>query len=137
MKKLSHRAERIEMVKTCRAMNASGINQGTAGNLSLRVKELLSAMLVESEPTFDQVATAFGTSRRTLRRRLALEGTSVTALRNEIKAEFARQLLVNSTMSIIDIGATLHYTKPGAFSRAYKGWTGASPQEARRNAGRH
>ena len=105
-------------------------------SLSLRVKELLSAMLVESEPTFDQVATAFGTSRRTLRRRLALEGTSVTALRNEIKAEFARQLLVNSTMSIIDIGATLHYTKPGAFSRAYKGWTGASPQEARRNAGR-
>ena len=39
MKKISHRAERTEMVKTCRAMNASGINQGTAGNLSLRVKE--------------------------------------------------------------------------------------------------
>jgi L-fuculose-phosphate aldolase len=27
---------RQEMVKTCRRMNASGINQGTAGNLSLR-----------------------------------------------------------------------------------------------------
>ena len=29
-------AARREMVKTCRRMNASGINQGTAGNLSLR-----------------------------------------------------------------------------------------------------
>ncbi len=29
-------AQRQEMVKTCRRMNASGINQGTAGNISLR-----------------------------------------------------------------------------------------------------
>ena len=29
-------ALRAEMVKTCRAMNASGINQGTAGNISIR-----------------------------------------------------------------------------------------------------
>lgn len=30
------RALRLEMVATCRAMDAKGINQGTAGNLSLR-----------------------------------------------------------------------------------------------------
>lgn len=29
-------ALRLEMVATCRAMNASGINQGTAGNISVR-----------------------------------------------------------------------------------------------------
>ena len=29
---------RHDMVDTCRKMNASGINQGTAGNLSVRTK---------------------------------------------------------------------------------------------------
>lgn len=29
-------AQRLDMVKTCRRMNDSGINQGTAGNISLR-----------------------------------------------------------------------------------------------------
>jgi L-fuculose-phosphate aldolase len=35
--KISNLTERKSMVETCRKMNASGINQGTAGNLSLRV----------------------------------------------------------------------------------------------------
>ncbi|KQZ13232.1 fuculose phosphate aldolase [Mesorhizobium sp. Root554] len=34
---MSDRAQREEMVAICRKMNSSGINQGTAGNLSLRV----------------------------------------------------------------------------------------------------
>jgi L-fuculose-phosphate aldolase len=35
----SDRATRHAMVETCRAMNASGINQGTAGNLSMRCED--------------------------------------------------------------------------------------------------
>lgn len=76
-------------------------------------------------------------SRRTLRRHLAAEGTNVAALRDDIKAEFARQLLVDTAMSITEISVTLHYTKPGAFSRAYKNWTGVSPQDTRRGASHH
>lgn len=34
---MSDKAQREEMVAICRKMNSSGINQGTAGNLSLRV----------------------------------------------------------------------------------------------------
>ena len=34
---MSDRAQREEMVAICRKMNSSGINQGTAGNLSMRV----------------------------------------------------------------------------------------------------
>ncbi len=39
MSKVTHRDIRQEMVRTCRAMNRSGINQGTSGNLSHRVPE--------------------------------------------------------------------------------------------------
>jgi L-fuculose-phosphate aldolase len=37
MSELSHRALRQELVDICRRMNATGINQGTAGNLSARI----------------------------------------------------------------------------------------------------
>ncbi|MCB1501139.1 MAG: class II aldolase/adducin family protein [Bauldia sp.] len=37
MTKLTNRALRQEMVDICRRMNASGINQGTSGNLSARI----------------------------------------------------------------------------------------------------
>ena len=37
MSELSHRALREEMVNVCRRMNSTGINQGTAGNLSARI----------------------------------------------------------------------------------------------------
>jgi L-fuculose-phosphate aldolase len=39
MSKSPERALRREMVETCRRMNASGINQGTSGNLSVRCGE--------------------------------------------------------------------------------------------------
>ena len=37
MAKLSHRPIRKAMIETCRQMNASGLNQGTSGNLSHRI----------------------------------------------------------------------------------------------------
>ena len=37
MTTINNMAERTEMVSICRRMNSSGINQGTAGNLSLRL----------------------------------------------------------------------------------------------------
>ncbi len=35
----AHRALREAMIATCRRMNASGLNQGTSGNLSVRVED--------------------------------------------------------------------------------------------------
>lgn len=36
---LSHLALRSEIIRTCREMNASGVNQGTSGNVSVRIGE--------------------------------------------------------------------------------------------------
>ncbi|WP_370675976.1 class II aldolase/adducin family protein [Pleomorphomonas sp. PLEO] len=36
---LSHLALRTEIIATCREMNASGVNQGTSGNVSVRIGE--------------------------------------------------------------------------------------------------
>ena len=103
-------------------------------SLTLQVKRLVSVMLAGFAPSFPQIASALGMSARTLRRRLADEGTTVTAILNETRTELARQLIVDTRMPIHEIAQTLHYTKPGAFSRAYLGWTGITPLSARRAA---
>ena len=100
-------------------------------SMAHRIRQVLVATLVSGAPTFDQVARATGLSRRTLRRRLADEGTSVSALLDDVRCELARQLLEETRMPLGDIAAALHYSRPGAFSRAYKGWTGMSPRQSR------
>jgi L-fuculose-phosphate aldolase len=49
-------ALRREMVATCRAMNASGINQGTAGNISLRNGK--GFLITPSSLPYDTMASA-------------------------------------------------------------------------------
>ncbi|WP_338116064.1 helix-turn-helix transcriptional regulator [Thiocystis violacea] len=86
---------------------------------------------MSGHPSTERIASALGLSRRTLYRRMAAEGTSVHALMNEIRHELARQLLLESRMPLNEIAATLHYSEPGAFSRAFRGWTGMTPSAYR------
>lgn len=99
--------------------------------LTLQVRRLVGTMLVGCAPSFPQIASALRMSPRTLRRRLASEGTTVTAILDETKAELARQLIVQTRMSIHEIAQSLHYAEPSAFSRAYRSWTGITPRSAR------
>ena len=85
-------------------------------------------------PSTDRVAQVLGIKPRRLRERLEAEGSSVKELLEDLRCELARQLLENSRMPIAEIAATLHYSKPGAFSRAFKGWTGKTPQQWRMTA---
>nr|WP_276570169.1 helix-turn-helix transcriptional regulator [Thiocystis violacea] len=94
-------------------------------------RQVAIELLVSGHPSTERIASALGLSRRTLYRRMAAEGTSVHALMNEIRHELARQLLLESRMPLNEIAATLHYSEPGAFSRAFRGWTGMTPSAYR------
>jgi AraC-like DNA-binding protein len=101
-----------------------------------RALEAISRMMMAMPPSGDRVAQAVGIGRRRLRERLAAEGTSVKQLLEEVRCELARQLLDESHMPIGDIASALHYSKPGAFSRAFKRWTGRTPRQWRKSAKR-
>ena len=60
----------------------------------------------------------------------------LTELLDELRYERAQQLLEQTRMPIEDIAATLQFSKPGAFSRAYKAWTGVTPRSSRTMAAR-
>ena len=95
------------------------------------VVRALARMLMVAPPSGSKVAAELGVSRRRLHERLAAEGTRYASLLADVRGEIARQLLEGTRMPVAEIATTLHYGSPGAFSRAYKAWTGVSPRVAR------
>lgn len=80
-------------------------------------------------PTLDEIAAERHVDPRTLRRHLAAEGVSFRDLRNEARRTLAIQLLEEGKCSVTQIALQLGYSDTGAFSRAFKQWTGISPRE--------
>jgi AraC-like DNA-binding protein len=100
-----------------------------------RVVAALCRLLVAAPPTTARVARTLEMSDRTLRRRLEAEGTTFRRLLDEVRLEFARQLLEETRMPVGEISATLHYSAPDAFIRAFKRWAGETPLRRRKAAG--
>jgi AraC-like DNA-binding protein len=76
----------------------------------------------------------FSMSERGLRRHLAREGVALNYLIAEARLMVAQQLLEQTSLSLNEIAAVLHYADPSAFSRAFRNWTRTSPSEWRRTA---
>ena len=98
-----------------------------SGSLAARVRRTLVESLGRTSVTPDTMAAALGTTRRTLSRRLAAEGTSFRELHDDVRAEFARAMLVDQGSSVADVAFFLDYSEPAAFHRAFRRWTGQTP----------
>ncbi len=99
---------------------------------TLATRRILMACISRGVFSVDDVVQAAGLHRRTLNRRLALEGTSVFALMKDVRYQIARDLLANSALSVTEIAATLAYADIGAFTRAFRQWAGKNPSDWRR-----
>ena len=78
-------------------------------------------------PTLPDVAAELDVHPRTLRRRLAEEGTSFRALLNEARSTVAVDLLHNVGLTVEEASTRLGYTEVSTFSHAFKRWYGAAP----------
>lgn len=96
-----------------------------------RVRRWLAAQPDLARPTLALAAREFGTSTRTLRRRLHAEHVQFSALLDEARAEQAKRLLAKSPSTIQETAYLLGFRTPSAFSRAFKRWTGMAPRNYR------
>jgi AraC-like DNA-binding protein len=85
-------------------------------------------------PALEEVVDALHLSRRTLQRRLSAEDTSFAALLEEVRLERAVELMRRSGMHNDELAYCLGFEDGSAFSRAFKTWTGESPQAFRLHA---
>ena len=79
----------------------------------------------------ETISATLHCSSRTLQRRLIQAGTSFRAELNLVRHELAVLYLRDSRLHIADIALLLGYSEHSAFTRAYREWTGRTPQEER------
>ena len=95
------------------------------------VETVLQQMLLSGSATAPAIAALFGISERSMRRRLAEEGTSLRELLNVRRYELACQMLWHTELSVGDIAAALQYRDANAFSRAFSARAGCTATECR------
>ncbi|NIF43247.1 AraC family transcriptional regulator [Burkholderia sp. Tr-862] len=100
-----------------------------------QVRGFLDAALAHEQalPALTELATWLGVSEATLRRRLAAEGSSYHALREQCLADVARRCLRESDWPVARIAAHLGFSGEEAFRRAFVRWTGIAPSRFRRD----
>jgi AraC-like DNA-binding protein len=113
--------------KAERSLSASQMRQ----NIVQRVKEVLLSTFPEA-PGMPELSRQLGMSERSLRRQLADHDTSHTALVRECRHLMAERLLADSGLSLKRVADELGFSSVTCFHRAFKVWTGHTPQAWRR-----
>lgn len=99
------------------------------------VANILRQNLGFDQSSIDSVARTLRLSKRTLQRRLDLEGHSFRALLAEVKMQRAVELLGERDISISALAGTLDYATPSHFARAFRSSFGVSPTNFRAQRG--
>jgi AraC-like DNA-binding protein len=64
---------------------------------------------------------------RTLRQKLSAEGEGFTHMKDSLSRDQAINLLKETRLTIGEVGQRVRFTRPAAFSLAFRQWTGMSP----------
>ncbi len=82
----------------------------------------------------EAVADMLHVSPRTLRRKLADQGTTFRQLHNEVRMNIAIEFLKNSNMSTDEVADRLGFSDAANFRHAFKKWTNRTTSEFRRTS---
>jgi AraC-like DNA-binding protein len=96
------------------------------------VQAILASRNAIGIPSAPAVASKLGLKPRTLHRLLGKQGTSFTRLVEDKRYDSAQQLLRESAAPIRSIAWSLGYVDASAFSRAFRRWSGRTPNEWRK-----
>ena len=99
------------------------------------VTELVRAVMLQSLPagsaTMSAVARQLAMSTRTLQRKLQLESSTFQEVLRNTREALARNYLTTSTLGAAEIAYLLGFDDTTSFYRAFRTWTGQTPDAAR------
>lgn len=106
-------------------------SQPARGGTSGKVLALLPDLLPHQQATMATVAQRLHLSERSLRRRLAAEGTGFQELLLQQRCLLARHYLRDARIGLLEVALLLGYSEHSAFSSAFRQWFGMTPREYR------
>lgn len=108
---------------------------GDEESLADQLRREISRSLSAGVPRMADVARRMATSERNLRRRLAERGLSFKDQVDATRRDLAQSLLRQSEFPLSEIAFLTGFSDQSAFQRAFKRWTGATPNGYRSKAG--
>lgn len=96
-------------------------------SITTQVRRLLEACDSSKLPNLDWIAQQLHMTSYTLCRKLKAEGSAYQKIKDNLRRDQAVVMLTRQNLNIADISSHLGFAEPGAFSRAFKSWTGVSP----------
>ncbi len=97
-----------------------------------QIKRLLLPALHAERAHMRMVCEATGLTPRTVNRRLAEQGTTLRTLVNETRYSIARQLLRHTHLPVAAVAQVMGYSEAGVFVRAFRQWSGSTPDTWRK-----
>lgn len=101
---------------------------------SAKVRTILHELIPAGRGDIDDVAKEMAVSSRTLQRKLSSENTTFIKQLNHTRELMARNFLKDRRISNDEIAFLIGYSDANAFSRAFRGWTGMTVGEYRKQA---
>jgi AraC-like DNA-binding protein len=98
------------------------------------VRRLVASELPSGAVDIGPVARKLGMSQRSFQRRLRAEGTTWSALVDEVRREVAVDRLRDASATLSEVAFFVGFSEASAFTRAFRRWTGTTPAAFRRSA---
>ena len=117
------------LLKNCEAALAD--RRADLSPLRTKVENAISSMLPHGRVPVKDVARSLGMSERTLTRRLSDEGLKFTEILQDLRRDLAVRYLDDRKLHVSKIAWLLGFQEVGAFTHAFKRWTGKTPTEMR------
>jgi AraC-like DNA-binding protein len=96
-----------------------------------RVRAALLEGLPSGLVAMDDVARKLALSKRTLQRRIEAEGTNYQQVLRDTRAALAQHYLEKTLLPATEISFLLGFAEPNSFYRAFRDWTGTTPDAVR------
>ncbi|MYM61970.1 AraC family transcriptional regulator [Pseudomaricurvus sp. HS19] len=106
-------------------------NQLGRPDIVTRVKRMLVERPAQCRFQLETTAPLLSLSSRTLRRQLAVAGTSFREVSLEVRMELAQDYLLNSQLTAQEVAYQLGYSQPNNFFRAFRSFYGMPPERFR------
>lgn len=105
-------------------------------DFAAEVRHAIAGSLRNDDATLERLAARFHTTPRTLQRRLAASGISLRGLVDDVRRQLALDHVARGELPIAEVAFLLGFDAVTSFHRAFRRWTGTTPTEYRRGAGR-